>query len=99
MKKIIIAFFFIILLISSSLSTLSGLELSNHETIFLDKLIVDNEGDGDYKNIQNAISNAKPGDIIEVYSGTYYEHIIIDKPIFLIGIAFEFDINPALEPY
>ena len=36
-------------------------------------------------NIQKAIDHAKPGDTIKVPIGTYYENIIIDKPIKLIG--------------
>jgi parallel beta-helix repeat protein len=37
--------------------------------------IVDNEGDGDFINIQDAIDASDEGDIIEVYSGTYEENI------------------------
>ena len=36
-------------------------------------IIVDDEGDGDYTSIKEAVNNANPGDTIEVYSGTYYE--------------------------
>lgn len=36
-----------------------------------------------YPSIQDACSEAEPGDEIEVYPGTYYEHIIIDVPITL----------------
>jgi len=39
----------------------------------------------DYTSIQKAIDNASAGDTILVSSGTYYEHIIIDKSINLIG--------------
>jgi parallel beta-helix repeat protein len=39
----------------------------------------------DYPTIQKAINNAAPGDIIKVASGTYNEHIFIDKSISLIG--------------
>ncbi len=35
--------------------------------------------------IQNLIDNASDGDTIYVPSGTYYEHIVIDKSISLIG--------------
>ncbi|MBN2603957.1 MAG: hypothetical protein JXA91_07500, partial [Candidatus Thermoplasmatota archaeon] len=34
-------------------------------------IYVDNEGDGDYTCIQDAIDNATEGDIILVYSGLY----------------------------
>jgi len=43
-------------------------------------IIVDNEGDGDYLNIQTAINNAIDGDSIHVYSGTYQEQIEINTP-------------------
>ena len=35
--------------------------------------------------IQNAINNAEDGDIIIVNDGIYYENILIDKTITLIG--------------
>jgi len=47
--------------------------------------IVDNEGDGDFTTIQAAIDNAITGDIIEVYSGTYYENLLINISIDLEG--------------
>jgi parallel beta-helix repeat protein len=39
-------------------------------------ITVDDDGDGDYTRIQDAVNNASAGDTIEVYSGTYYEHYI-----------------------
>lgn len=54
-------------------------------------ITVDNEGDGDYTSIKEALNNSNPGDTIEVYSGTYYEHnITIGKEdITLKGIPYE----------
>jgi nitrous oxidase accessory protein NosD len=48
-------------------------------------IIVDDDGDADYSNIQDAIDAASNGDTIRVYEGIYFENIIIDKNLFLIG--------------
>ena len=54
-------------------------------------IIVDDEGDGDYTSIKDALNDANPGDTIEVYSGTYPEdEIQITKEnLTLIGIDHE----------
>jgi len=39
----------------------------------------------DYPTIQDAINQATSGDTIFVHNGTYYEHVIIDKSVSLIG--------------
>ena len=36
--------------------------------------------------IQKAVYNASAGDVIEVHSGTYAEHIYLSKPITLVGV-------------
>jgi len=56
-----------------------------------DIISVDDEGDGDYTSIKEAVNNANPGDTIEVYSGTYYEHNIWieTEEIILKGISHE----------
>lgn len=76
-----LAFGIIILFVLSCflpLVTGSILEKQNH--VSRDVIIVDDEGDGDYTSIKEAVNNANPGDTIEVYSGTYYEHnITIEK--------------------
>lgn len=40
----------------------------------------------DYSTIQEAINSANSGDIINVDAGTYYENILVDKQLTLIGI-------------
>ncbi|MCK5635862.1 MAG: right-handed parallel beta-helix repeat-containing protein [Thermoplasmatales archaeon] len=48
-------------------------------------IIVDKNGNGDYKTIQDAVNNAEPGSIIYVKNGEYNEIIDIKKQITLIG--------------
>lgn len=52
-------------------------------------ITVDDEGDGDYTSIQDAIDNASEGDTIEVYSGIYYENVDVDKTVNLTGVDSE----------
>jgi len=46
---------------------------------------VDDDGGFDFTKIQNAIDAASEGDTIFVYDGTYYEVLVINKSIRLIG--------------
>jgi nitrous oxidase accessory protein len=39
----------------------------------------------DFSTIQEAINNANEGDIIFVRNGTYYEHVIVNKTVSLVG--------------
>jgi parallel beta-helix repeat protein len=59
---------------------------SNTET---NDIIVDNEGDGDYTSIQDAIDNASNGDKIMVYSGIYHENVLVNKTLTLVGVDAE----------
>ena len=38
-----------------------------------------------YTSIQSAIDNATPGDTIYVWAGTYYENVVVNKTVTLIG--------------
>jgi parallel beta-helix repeat protein len=69
----------ILLLSSLSFNTIGVEEVAS--TI----IHVDDDGTADYTRIQDAIDNASDGDIVFVYSGTYQEHIIINKSIQLVG--------------
>jgi len=47
--------------------------------------IVDDDGPADFHTIQEAINKANPNDTIFVRNGTYYENVVINKTISLIG--------------
>jgi parallel beta-helix repeat protein len=46
---------------------------------------VGGSGPGNYTRIQDAIDAATPGSTVFVYDGSYYEGVIIDKPLSLVG--------------
>jgi len=46
---------------------------------------VDDSGDANFTNIQNAIDHSDHGDIIRVYNGTYYENLNVYKSVSIIG--------------
>jgi len=50
-----------------------------------DTLYVGGTGPNNYTTIQSAIDDAENGDTVFVYNGTYYENVVIDKTINLIG--------------
>jgi parallel beta-helix repeat protein len=85
----------IIALFIGSTSSSIGFNLDKH-SVTRNIITVDDEGDGDYTNIQDAVDNATEGDTILVYSGNYSEIWIynynLPKPIKRItikGIPYE----------
>ena len=80
----IITIIFIVVVASISIYFLSNLKDSNGQN---DKksYIVSIDGKGNYTSIQAAIDSAHDNDTIFVSNGTYFENIIITKPIELIG--------------
>jgi len=48
-------------------------------------ITVDDDGEADYSNIQDAIDSSEDGDIIRVHEGVYFESINIDKSINIWG--------------
>ena len=70
-----------ILVLNMSLYTVQSINPIPQQVI-----IVDPYGNGNYTNIQDAITHASPTDIIQIQPGIYYEYaIIIDKKIDLVG--------------
>ena len=63
----------------------------------MDTITVDDEGDGDYTSIQDAIDDANPGDTIKVYSGTYIENVVVDKQLAIMGIGEELGIGDDVD--
>jgi len=72
---ILIVFCFFILISSA------GLSEENEASI----IYVSISGIGNYTKIQDGIDATVLGGTIYVYNGTYYENIVIDKSIFLLG--------------
>lgn len=95
MKKLIICaviFLFLAGSVLPAVGVLNNIKLNNDilNQNFTNSIMVDNEGDGDYISIQEAVDNAEPGDIIKIYSGLYNEIIHIYTPsITLEGVAYE----------
>ena len=46
---------------------------------------VDDDGPADFSSIQEAINAANQGDTIYVFNGTYYENVVVNKTVSLIG--------------
>jgi len=87
-----IIFVIIVLLIGMSISS-SAFSINPQDPISINIgniITVDDEGDGDYVCIQDAVDNASDGDTIYVYSGTY-EETKIQKRITLKGIPYELE--------
>ena len=78
----------ILILVGSSSVSLGQLEnklvainsLSNGSTLY-----VGGSGPGNYSKIQGAINDSSNGDTVYVYSRMYYENVIVNKSIDLIG--------------
>ena len=89
MKTKIIGFLICMLLIFTIVLSASSISMiprkikpfSNGETLY-----VGGSGPGNYTKLQDAIDNASDGDTVFVYNGTYYENIVVNKTIDLIGV-------------
>lgn len=90
-KKIFVVLFGIGLFISGFGSAATMIHpMQQPITTFGNTIIVDDEGDGDVISIAEALAIAVSGDIIQVYSGTYEQNLLITtNNIYLEGIAYE----------
>jgi len=78
----------IVLFVGASVVPSTGMvEKSNKSTTDRSILYVGGSGPGNYTTIQEAIDDASDGDTVYVYNDSfpYYENIVIDKSISLIG--------------
>lgn len=48
-------------------------------------IIVDDDGEMEFTDIQNAVDHAEPGDTIRVWEGNYSENVIVNKSISIVG--------------
>jgi len=48
-------------------------------------LTVDDDGEAEYTTIQEAIDNATEGDTIRVWEGIYYENVLVNETMSLVG--------------
>ena len=83
LAMVVMALFITIYIIPSNEGTITGSILyAPGKTLY-----VGGSGPGNYSKIQDAINNASDNDTVFVYddSSPYYENIVMDKPINLIG--------------
>ncbi len=78
----------ILLFIGMSISSSTGFnvrEHSNNTSSNGKTLYVGGSGPSNYTKIQDAIDDASDGDTVFVYNGMYWENVLVDKTINLIG--------------
>ncbi len=84
LSRSVISIYFVYSLLICSLIGNNIIYNENNKIIAL-AITVNDDGGADYNKIQDAINNATIGNTIYVWAGTYYENIIINKSITLIG--------------
>jgi len=78
----VIALFFVLMLSYSFLCYVSSVKTVAAGMI----RTVRDDGSADFSSLQQAINNAEDGDTIIVGPGTYYEHLVVNKSLSIIGV-------------
>jgi parallel beta-helix repeat protein len=73
------------LLFLAGLTAFLALVLISTSNASADTITVDDSGGADYTKIQDAVNASSDGDTVFVYSGTYYENVIVNSMINLTG--------------
>lgn len=85
----VLACLIVFFLLCNGLVTCTGYNVVGVDTsgvvFFGDVLYVGGDGPGNYTHIQDAVDDASDGDTVFVFNGTYYEHLLIDRAITLLG--------------
>jgi parallel beta-helix repeat protein len=80
--------FFLVIIISFVMLGLPRIDAAigfPHTSAGIEILVVSNDGTGNFSSIQEAINNATQGGVVYVQNGTYYEHVMLNKSLSLIG--------------
>ena len=85
MKKGIPIIIVVQLLILTPTSSIATSERYQQSVSMGNTLYVGGSGPNNYTHIQEAINDASDGDTIFVYNGVYYENVVVNKKIRLIG--------------
>lgn len=79
-RTLIVGGITLLFLLTSVIPFTSGYENTSNNIIY-----VNDNVKTEYNGIQEAIDNANDGDTIHISSGIYYEHIVVDKPLTIVG--------------
>ena len=77
----------IVIIFSTNIISLNGASVNNYITIYVDDDAnppYDGTQQHPYKHIQEGIDASVDGDMVFVYSGTYYESLVLNKSILLL---------------